>query len=45
MKPIKFIDPLLECLKLDKEPNILQLSANCLLNLVDINADLAQAIG
>lgn len=41
LKPIKFIEPLLECLSMEREANILQLSANCLLNLVDINADLA----
>jgi hypothetical protein len=46
MKAIRFIDPLIDLLTLEPEPALIfKLSANCLLNLVDINADFAQAVG
>lgn len=41
MRPFKFIEPLLTCLTKVEHPNILQLASNCLLNLVDIEPEMA----
>jgi len=44
IRPVKFIKPLIECLKIENEPGIHSLAANSLMNIVDINSDLSEFI-